>query len=80
MFYFYTSFSYEAFWSEILQRRDYSEDLSIDVKIILEWILNKYGGNSWTGSSGSGQEQVEGSCDTAMNSRFPYMEKNFLTS
>jgi hypothetical protein len=29
------------FWFENLKRRDYLEDLGIDGKIILEWILGK---------------------------------------
>jgi hypothetical protein len=34
------------FWSENLKGRDYLEDLGIDGKIILEWIL---GGIGWEG-------------------------------
>jgi len=29
--------------------RDHSEDLDIDEKIIIEWLLNKHGGKVWTG-------------------------------
>jgi hypothetical protein len=29
------------FWSENLKKRDNSEDLGVDEKIILEWILGK---------------------------------------
>jgi hypothetical protein len=29
------------FWSENLKGRDHSEDLSVDERIILEWILGK---------------------------------------
>jgi hypothetical protein len=36
-------------WSENLTGRDHSEDLDIDGKIILEWILGKLGGKLWTG-------------------------------
>jgi hypothetical protein len=36
-------------WSEYANGRDYSEDLSIDERIILKWILGKYGGKLWTG-------------------------------
>jgi hypothetical protein len=32
-----------------LKGRDYSEDLRVDGKIILERILDKYGGKVWTG-------------------------------
>jgi hypothetical protein len=31
------------FWSENLKGRDHSEDLGVDEKIILEWILGKEG-------------------------------------
>jgi hypothetical protein len=37
------------FWPENLKRRDHSEDLVVDGKIILEWILEKYGGKVWIG-------------------------------
>jgi hypothetical protein len=36
------------FWSENLKGRDVSEDLGVDGKIILEWILGKWNGNLWT--------------------------------
>jgi hypothetical protein len=32
---------------ESLKRRDHLEDLGVDEKIILEWILGKYGGKVW---------------------------------
>jgi hypothetical protein len=32
------------FWSENLKGRDHSEDLGVDERIILEWILGKQGG------------------------------------
>jgi len=37
------------FWLENLKRRDHLEDLGVDGKVILEWILGKYGGKVWTG-------------------------------
>jgi hypothetical protein len=37
------------YWLENLKGRDHSEDLGIDGKIILEWILGKQGGEVWTG-------------------------------
>jgi hypothetical protein len=39
------------FWSEKVEGRDHAEDLDVDVKIILELILGKCGGKSWTGST-----------------------------
>jgi hypothetical protein len=37
------------FWSENLDGRDYSEDLGVDGKVILQRVLRKYGRNVWTG-------------------------------
>jgi hypothetical protein len=37
------------FWLENLKGRGHLEDLGVDVKVILEWILRKYGGKLWTG-------------------------------
>jgi hypothetical protein len=34
---------------ENLKGRDNFEDVGVDVKVILEWILGKYGGRVWTG-------------------------------
>jgi len=36
-------------WLENLKGRDQSEDLGVDGKTILEWILEKYGGKGCTG-------------------------------
>jgi hypothetical protein len=33
---------------ENLKGRDHSEDKGVDGRIILEWILGKYGGKLWT--------------------------------
>jgi len=37
------------FWSDILKRKDYSEDAGVYGKIILEWILGKEGRKMWIG-------------------------------
>jgi hypothetical protein len=34
---------------ETLTGRDHSKDIGIDGRIILEWILGKYGGKVWIG-------------------------------
>jgi hypothetical protein len=39
------------FWSDKLKGRDYSEDPGVDIKIILDWIMEKECGNVWTGFS-----------------------------
>jgi hypothetical protein len=36
-------------WLENLKGGDHSEELGIDGKIILEWILEKQSGKVWTG-------------------------------
>jgi hypothetical protein len=33
----------------MIKGRDFSEDLEVDERIILEWILGKQGGKVWTG-------------------------------
>jgi hypothetical protein len=38
-----------GFWWEELRERDYLEDLSVDVRIILKWISKKFDGLAWTG-------------------------------
>jgi hypothetical protein len=40
---------FTKFWSENLNGRDHLEDLAVDGKIILEWILKKQVGRVWTG-------------------------------
>jgi len=36
------------FWSQNLKRRDHSEDLGLDRRTVLEWILGKCYGKMWT--------------------------------
>jgi hypothetical protein len=51
------------FWSENLKGRDHSEDLGIDGKIILEWILGKQGKECGLDTSDSEQRPVTSSCE-----------------
>jgi hypothetical protein len=37
------------FWLENLMGRYHLEDVGVDERIILEWILGEYGGKVWTG-------------------------------
>jgi hypothetical protein len=39
---------HKKFWSEDLKGRDYAKNLGVGGKIILGWILEKYGGQVWT--------------------------------
>jgi hypothetical protein len=40
---------YTKFWSENLKRKDHSEYLGINRRIIIEWILQKQARMLWTG-------------------------------
>jgi hypothetical protein len=40
---------HKDFWLENLRGKDHSEDLEVGGKIILECVLEKYGGKVWTG-------------------------------
>jgi hypothetical protein len=37
------------FWLESLRDRDHSEDLNVDARTILKWILEKQGWRAWIG-------------------------------
>jgi hypothetical protein len=39
----------EIFFSENVKGKNIFEDLSVDERIILKWVLKKYGGIVWTG-------------------------------
>jgi hypothetical protein len=41
-------------WLESEKRRDHSENLGVNWKIILKWIARKSGWRAWTGFCGSG--------------------------
>jgi len=57
---------------ENLKGRNHSEDLGVDWRIILEWILGKLGGKMWTGPVTV--------MNTATDLRVPHKTGNFLTS
>jgi hypothetical protein len=38
-----------VFWLYNLKERDHLEDTVVDGKIILEWLVGKYGEKVWTG-------------------------------
>jgi hypothetical protein len=52
---------HKKFWSENLKAGDHAADVSVDGKIILKWILEKYGRSFGLDSSGSGLRPVAGS-------------------
>jgi hypothetical protein len=39
------------FWSVDFKGRDHSDDVGVDGRIILEWIIGKQDGKVWTGFS-----------------------------
>jgi hypothetical protein len=57
------------FWLENLKGRDYSKDLGIDGRLILDWMLGKFGEKSGLEASGSGQGPVVVPLNTVMNIR-----------
>jgi hypothetical protein len=52
-----------VFWFEHLYGRDHLEDVGIDGKIVMEWMLRKQVGWCRLDSPGLGQESVEGYCE-----------------
>jgi hypothetical protein len=53
---------YAGFWLEDLKERDHSEDMFIDRRIVLKWILSSRTGQNGLDSCGSGQRQVADPC------------------
>ena len=43
-------------------RTDHLEDVAVGARIILKWVIRKWDGEAWTGSS-SGKGQMEGASD-----------------
>jgi hypothetical protein len=68
-------FGGEAWWY-----RDHLEDLGVDERIILKWILNSQGSNAWTGSIWfSIEARGRALVITAMNLMFPHNARNSLS-
>jgi len=66
------------FWLEKLMGTDHLEDLGIDEKIILDWILRKQGWGWELDSSGSRQGPVMGSCERGNEPLGTIKGKEFL--
>jgi hypothetical protein len=69
------------FLSENLKGRDHSEDLGVDGKIILEWILRELG---WKGVDwiylAQDRDRWRALLNTIINIHFPLKVGDFLTS
>ena len=54
-----------GFWWENLRKRYHFEDLGVDGRIILKWILNKLAGRAWTELIWLRIGTTDGSCEDA---------------
>jgi hypothetical protein len=72
---------YTIFWSEILKGRDHSEDLGVDGRILLEWILREteWKCENWIHLA-QDRNQWQALVNTVINLRVPQKARNFLTS
>jgi hypothetical protein len=69
-----------GFRSRKVRVGDYFEDLRVDERIILKWILQKEHEMPWTGSIWLRIRAIASSCNTVMNLRVPQNAGTFLTS
>jgi hypothetical protein len=69
------------FWLENRKERSHSEDSGVDVRIILEWILEKQCGEnvSWIHLA-QDRDEWWALVNTVMKFRVPYKVGNFVTS
>jgi hypothetical protein len=58
--------------------REHNDDLGIDMRIILKWILSRYGRMAWTGLNWLGYRPVAGSCEEGNESSASITEGKFL--
>jgi hypothetical protein len=63
-----------------LKERDHLEDLGVNWRIILKWMLNKYGGFTWIGFIWQTKDKWHAVVNTVLNFRVPYNANNFFTS
>jgi hypothetical protein len=71
---------HRIFWLKNPKGRDYSEDLGVDGKIILDWVLGKIGwdGVDWMHLA-QDRDQWRVLVNTVMNLQVPLKAGNFLT-
>jgi hypothetical protein len=65
-------------WLENLNKRGHMEELGVDGKMILEWILGNRAGRCGLYSSGSGQGPKAGSCEHGNESSGSIRSREFL--
>jgi hypothetical protein len=69
----------KVYLSENLKRRDNSEDLGVGGRILLEWTLEKYGGNLWTGCTSLRTDPVAVFCEHGTEHSYSVIGGVFLT-
>jgi hypothetical protein len=67
------------FWLEILKGRNHSEELGVDGKIILEWILGKWWNAVDWFHLAHNRGQWRALVNTVMDLRVPEKAENFLS-
>ena len=68
------------FWSGKLKERDHLEDLEVNERIILKWILKNWDGRiNWINPV-QNRDRWRAAVNAVMNLRVPYNSWNFLIS
>jgi hypothetical protein len=60
-----------GFWWENLRERDHSENLGVDGRIILKWIVRKYVWRAWTFHLSQDRDRWQAVVNAVMNLRVP---------